>query len=69
MATSRTLLLKTNIIPDLGLVSIIVTAVGVLGALVMWWARQATWANFLFDRPDTFWIAPKRRAVQLQAAE
>ena len=69
MATSRALLLKTNIIPDLGLVSIVVTTVGVLGALLMWWGAKRVGLNFLFERPDTFWIAPKQRAVQLQAAE
>ncbi len=69
MATTRALLLKTNIIPDLGWVSIIVTALGVLGALIMWWGAKRFGLNFLFERPATFWIAPKRRAVQLQAAE
>ncbi len=69
MATTRALLLKTNIIPDLGLVSIIVTAVGVLGALVMWWAAKRLGLNFLFERPAAFWIAPKKRPMQLQAAE
>src|SRR5262249_32041258 len=69
MAISRALLLKTNVIPDLGLVSIIVTTVGVLGALVMWRAAKRFGLNFLFERPEAFWIAPKRRAVQLQAAE
>lgn len=69
MAITRTLLLKTNIIPDLGFVSIIVTTVGVLGALVMWWGAKRLGLNFLFERPATFWIAPKQRAVRLQAAE
>lgn len=69
MATTRAVLLKTNIIPDLGLVSIIVTAAGVLGALVMWWGAKRLGLNFLFERPETFWIAPKQRAVRLQAAE
>ena len=33
MASTRTLLLKTGVIPDIGLVSLIVTVVGVVGAL------------------------------------
>jgi len=69
MASTRTLLLKTGIIHDIGLISVIVTAVGVAGALLIW--RAALWAHasFLFERPDAFWIAPKKAAPRLQAAE
>lgn len=69
MASTRTLLLKTGIIQDIGLISVIVTAVGVAGALLIW--RAALWAhaNFLFERPDAFWIAPRKVAPKLQAAE
>jgi uncharacterized membrane protein YcfT len=69
MASTRTLLLKTGIIHDIGLISVIVTAVGVAGALLIW--RAALWAhaNFLFERPDAFWIAPRKAAPKLQAAE
>jgi len=69
MATTRTLLLKTGIVPDIGTVSLIVTVAGVAGALLIW--RVALWAhaNFLFERPDAFWIAPKKAGPALQAAE
>jgi len=69
MATTRTLLLKTGIIPDIGMVSLIVTVAGVAGALLIW--RVALWAHayFLFERPDAFWIAPKKAGPALQAAE
>jgi uncharacterized membrane protein YcfT len=69
MASTRTLLLKTGIIPDIGLVSLIVTVVGVAGALLIW--RMALWAHayFLFERPDAFWIAPRKAGPALQAAE
>jgi uncharacterized membrane protein YcfT len=69
MATTRTLLLKTGIVPDIGTVSLIVTVAGVAGALLIW--RIALWAhaNFLFERPDAFWIAPKKAGPALQAAE
>jgi uncharacterized membrane protein YcfT len=69
MAATRTLLLKTAIIHDIGLISLIVTVAGVAGALVIW--RAALWAhaNFLFERPDAFWIAPRKAAPKLQAAE
>jgi uncharacterized membrane protein YcfT len=69
MASTRTLLLKTGVIPDIGLVSLIVTVVGVAGSLLIW--RAALWAHayFLFERPDAFWIAPKKAVSTLQAAE
>jgi uncharacterized membrane protein YcfT len=69
MASSRTLLLKSGIIHDIGLISLVVTVAGVVGALVIW--RVALWAhaNFLFERPDAFWIAPKKAGTALQAAE
>src|SRR3569833_2379392 len=69
MAATRTLLLKTGIIPDIGTVSLIVTIAGVLGALLIWRAALAVHANFLFERPDAFWIAPRKRRTSLQAAE
>lgn len=68
MATTRTLLLKTGIIPSIGAVSLIVTAVGIGGALLIWWATRGTKLDFLFRRPALFWIAPAKRP-QLQAAE
>ena len=69
MASTRTLLLKTGVIGDIGLISVIVTVVGVTGALLIW--RAALWAhaNFLFERPAAFWIAPKKARGALQAAE
>ncbi len=69
MASTRTLLLKTGVIHDIGLISVIVTVVGVAGALLIWRAALWTHANFLFERPDAFWIAPRKAAPKLQAAE
>ena len=69
MASTRTVLLHVGIIHDIGLISLIVTIVGVLGALAIWWAALAAKANFLFERPDAFWIAPKKPARLLQPAE
>jgi uncharacterized membrane protein YcfT len=68
MATTRTLLLKTGLIHDIGMISLVVTAIGVVGAVLIWRAALAVGATFLFERPTTFWIVPKRPAV-LQAAE
>jgi uncharacterized membrane protein YcfT len=69
MASTRTLLLKTGIIHDIGLISLVVTIAGVVGALLIWRIALWTHANFLFERPDAFWIAPKKTGTALQAAE
>ncbi len=69
MAATRVVLLKTGLIPDIGAVSLIVTIAGVGGALAIWWLARRTHADFLFERPAAFWVAPKARARTLQAAE
>ena len=69
MATTRTLLLQTGMIHDIGTISLIVTIAGVVGALVIWRVALAAGANFLFERPAAFWIAPKKPRATLQAAE
>jgi uncharacterized membrane protein YcfT len=69
MAATRTLLLKTGFIADIGTVSLIVTVAGVAGSLLIWRAALAAHASFLFERPDEFWIAPKKPGAALQPAE
>jgi hypothetical protein len=69
MAATRTLLLKAGAISDIGTISLIVTVVGVFGALAIWRAALAVGANFLFVRPAAFWIAPKKPRATLQPAE
>ncbi len=69
MAATRTLLLHSGLIADIGTLSLIVTIVGVLGSLAIWQAALRVSAKFLFERPDAFWIAPKGAAGALQAAE
>jgi uncharacterized membrane protein YcfT len=69
MAATRTLLLKTGLIPYIGTISLIVTVAGVVGALLIWKTALALHADFLFERPEAFWIAPKKTATVLQAAE
>jgi uncharacterized membrane protein YcfT len=69
MATTRTLLLRTGVITDIGTISLVVTVAGVVGALVIWRIALATGATFLFERPAAFWIAPKKVRATLQAAE
>jgi uncharacterized membrane protein YcfT len=70
MASTRTLLLKGGLIHDIGTISLLVTVAGVLGALAIWRVALTIKADFLFERPDAFWIAPKKVATKLlQAAE
>ena len=69
MAATRTLLLQDRRDPRHRHVSLIVTIAGVAGALAIWRAALAVHANFLFERPDAFWIAPKKPGAVLQAAE
>jgi uncharacterized membrane protein YcfT len=69
MASMRALLFKTGVTQDIGTISLIVTVAGVLGALAIWRIALAVKADFLFERPDAFWIAPRKVSGRLQAAE
>lgn len=69
MAATRTVLLKTGIIPDLGTISLIVTAAGVIGALCWYWAVRNTPFRFLFSRPALFRLKAKTPDVAMQPAE
>jgi uncharacterized membrane protein YcfT len=69
MAATRTLLLRSNIIGDVGSMSLVVTLVALMGALAIWRIALKVGATFLFERPDAFWIAPKKTGPALQAAE
>jgi uncharacterized membrane protein YcfT len=69
MAATRTLLLHTSLVHDIGMISLVVTVVGVAGSLAIWRIALALRANFLFERPAAFWIAPKKPEAALQPAE
>ncbi|MGJ5130911.1 acyltransferase family protein [Bradyrhizobium oligotrophicum] len=69
MAATRTLLLKTGAIADIGTISLLVTVAGVLGALAIWRLALRLGARFLFERPIAFWIAPPKPKAVLQPAE
>jgi uncharacterized membrane protein YcfT len=69
MAATRTILVRTGIIHDIGTMSLIVTLVALFGALAIWQIALRCGANFLFERPEAFWIAPKKPGPALQAAE
>jgi uncharacterized membrane protein YcfT len=68
MAASRSLLLKTGIVPDLGTVALLVTASGIAGAVALFWAVRHTPLRFLFARPDWAKLEAKPKYA-LQPAE
>jgi len=71
MAATRTALVKTGIISDVGTMSAIVTVMGIVVPILMLWAVRHTPLRFLFERPRMFWLtAPKpRQAATMQPAE
>ncbi|WP_417771331.1 acyltransferase family protein [Stappia sp.] len=71
MAATRIILLRTGVITDIGLISVLVTAAGVIAPLVLLWLVQRTGKGwFLFRRPAWARLepAPPRKPVT-QAAE
>jgi len=67
MLATRTILLKLGIVPDTGTLSVIVTAAGVIGALVGYWIVRGTRFAFLFRRPA--WAITDPRHASPQPAE
>jgi uncharacterized membrane protein YcfT len=68
MAASRSVLLKTGIIPDLGTVALLVTASGMAAAAALFWTVRGTALRFLFERPP--WARLKDKpGYTLQPAE
>jgi uncharacterized membrane protein YcfT len=63
MAASRAVLLEGSWIADVGSMSALVTIGGVVGALLWFWSVRWTPLRFLFERPDRFWIAPRKQLV------
>ncbi|MGQ4274407.1 acyltransferase family protein [Terrihabitans sp. B22-R8] len=70
MAVTRTLLLKTGIIPDIGWMSVIVWLVAALSPLVLYLVIQRTGrGRFMFERPAAFHIDRPRGNGLPAAAE
>jgi uncharacterized membrane protein YcfT len=67
MAATRIVLVKLGIIEDVGIVSLIVTAVALLTPLVLERFVRETPASFLFKRPAAFHLTGRR--LQVQPAE
>ncbi len=62
MAATRIVLLKTGLIDDVDVVSLIVTAVAVAVPLTLHALVRNTWARFLYERPERFKIERRRVA-------
>lgn len=70
MAASRVFLVKTGIITDIGVVSLLVTIAGVAGPAVLYGLVQWTGrGKFLFERPDWAYIDSKPARPGMVAAE
>jgi len=69
MAATRILLLKSGLISDIGVVSLIVTAVAVAVPLALHAAVRGTWARFLFERPAALKFERRREREALEASE
>ena len=67
MAATRMALLRTGLIADIGTMSLMVTAAGVVGPLILLWIVRDTSAGFLFQRPA--WTKLPPAAARLAPAE
>ena len=68
MLTTRLFLLKTGLVPDVGLMALIITTAGIVGALAIWWVTRGTRLDFLFVRPQRFWLTARPK-MAMQPAE
>lgn len=64
MAATRIILVKTGIVEDVGLVSLIVTAVAVAVPLMVYAAVRNTPLRFLYERPERFKIERRKTDVE-----
>jgi uncharacterized membrane protein YcfT len=68
MAVSRTVLMKSGYVADVGTLSLIVSTEAVIGALVIYWMAHKAGLKFLFERPQMLRLRPRER-LRLQPAE
>jgi uncharacterized membrane protein YcfT len=66
MAATRTVLLRSHLISDLGIVALLTTVAGVIGPVLLFWAVQNTRFAFLFRRPT--WARLASRPTQWHTA-
>jgi uncharacterized membrane protein YcfT len=69
MAATRILLLKSGLISNIGVVSLIVTVVAVAVPLALHSAVRNTWARFLYERPEALKFERRRDRKALSAPE
>lgn len=67
MHTTRMLLLESGIVPQVSVMSAIVTTAGIIGPLVMWRMVRNNRLSFLFKRPASFSI--KKTGVRVREIE
>ncbi|WP_119390621.1 acyltransferase family protein [Taklimakanibacter lacteus] len=65
MAATRAVLLKAGVIDDLAIVSLIVTAAGVICPVLLFWAVRRTPLSFLFRRPQWARLSETSRKPEL----
>ncbi|MGE0212810.1 MAG: acyltransferase family protein [Parvibaculaceae bacterium] len=69
MAASRSVLLKLGLENHPSLVSLVVTAAGVTGPVLLYWAVRGTRLKFLFERPGFFRLKPQAPGARMAPAE
>ncbi|QIG48324.1 acyltransferase family protein [Nordella sp. HKS 07] len=69
MAATRTVLLKTGLVDDLALVSLIVTLAGVAGPVLLYLAVRKTPLSFLFIRPQWARLPATLRKSELVSSQ
>lgn len=69
MACTRFVLLRTDVITDVGTMSLLVTIAAVVGALMMWWVAMRLGFRFLYERPAWARLEHRRQGPALAAAE
>ncbi|WP_246329581.1 acyltransferase family protein [Chthonobacter rhizosphaerae] len=70
MGASRTVLVKTGVVPDVGTMSLIVTVAAVVVPFAIWWVAMRVGARFLFERPAWARLErPNGARARLAAAE
>lgn len=65
MAASRALLLRQDIITDTGVISLLVTACGIIGPVLLYWAVRKTQLAFLFRRPALFRLGAMAKPAEV----
>ncbi len=68
MAATRAVLVRTGIVSDIGVASVMVTAAGVILPLVIERLFRGTPLGFVFRRPAWAHLSPARHALRLQTA-